>query len=145
MTTQRTDDLPERWSAPRKMEIVLRLVRGGARDPGAGARGRGMAPRVPGGRAARAQTPRARSRGTRAAAGGGPDRRQGDAPRAGETPARKKGVRGGRAEAAEMSRRRSPIVGKRYPLRTARDVGQGARSAVYALTVAPAPALAATK
>src|SRR4030095_16496966 len=32
MTTQRTDDLPERWSAPRKMEIVLRLVRGEALD-----------------------------------------------------------------------------------------------------------------
>src|SRR4029453_7881103 len=30
MTTQRADDLPERWSAPRKMEIVLRLVRGEA-------------------------------------------------------------------------------------------------------------------
>ncbi len=32
MTTQRADDLPERWSAPRKMEIVLRLVRGEALD-----------------------------------------------------------------------------------------------------------------
>jgi transposase len=32
MTTQRADDLPERWSAPRKMEIVLRLVRGEAID-----------------------------------------------------------------------------------------------------------------
>jgi transposase len=32
MTTQRTDDLPERWSAQRKMEIVLRLVRGEALD-----------------------------------------------------------------------------------------------------------------
>jgi transposase len=32
MTTQRADDLPERWSAQRKMEIVLRLVRGEAVD-----------------------------------------------------------------------------------------------------------------
>ena len=32
MTMQRADDLPERWSAPRKMEIVLRLVRGEALD-----------------------------------------------------------------------------------------------------------------
>ena len=32
MTTQRTDELPERWSAQRKMEIVLRLVRGEALD-----------------------------------------------------------------------------------------------------------------
>lgn len=32
MTTQRAADLPERWSAPRKMEIVLRLVRGEAID-----------------------------------------------------------------------------------------------------------------
>ena len=32
MTTQRADDLPERWSAARKMEIVLRLVRGEAID-----------------------------------------------------------------------------------------------------------------
>jgi hypothetical protein len=32
MTTQRADDLPERWSAQRKMEIVLRLVRGEAID-----------------------------------------------------------------------------------------------------------------
>jgi transposase len=32
MTTQRTDDLPERWSAQRKVEIVLRLVRGEALD-----------------------------------------------------------------------------------------------------------------
>ena len=32
MTTQRADDLPERWSAQRKMEIVLRLVRGEALD-----------------------------------------------------------------------------------------------------------------
>jgi hypothetical protein len=26
MTTQRADDLPERWSAQREMEIVLRLA-----------------------------------------------------------------------------------------------------------------------
>jgi len=32
MTTQRADDLPERWSAQRKMEVVLRLVRGEAID-----------------------------------------------------------------------------------------------------------------
>jgi transposase len=32
MATQRTDDLPERWSAQRKMEIVLRLVRGETLD-----------------------------------------------------------------------------------------------------------------
>ena len=32
MTTQRTDELPERWSAQRKMEIVLRVVRGEALD-----------------------------------------------------------------------------------------------------------------
>jgi transposase len=32
MTTQRPDELPERWSAQRKMEIVLRLVRGEAID-----------------------------------------------------------------------------------------------------------------
>jgi transposase len=32
MTTQRAADLPERWSAQRKMEIVLRLVRGEALD-----------------------------------------------------------------------------------------------------------------
>ena len=32
MTTQRADELPERWSAQRKMEIVLRLVRGEALD-----------------------------------------------------------------------------------------------------------------
>lgn len=32
MTTQRADDLPERWSAQRKVEIVLRLVRGEALD-----------------------------------------------------------------------------------------------------------------
>jgi transposase-like protein len=28
MTTQRADDLPERWSAQRKTEIVLRVIRG---------------------------------------------------------------------------------------------------------------------
>ena len=32
MTTQRADDLPERWSAQRKTEVVLRLVRGEAID-----------------------------------------------------------------------------------------------------------------
>ena len=32
MTTQRADELPERWSAQRKVEIVLRLVRGEALD-----------------------------------------------------------------------------------------------------------------
>jgi transposase len=32
MTTRRAEDLPERWSAQRKMEIVLRLVRGEAID-----------------------------------------------------------------------------------------------------------------
>src|SRR4029450_12176695 len=32
MATQRTDDLPERGSAQRKMEIVLRLVRGETLD-----------------------------------------------------------------------------------------------------------------
>ena len=31
-TTQRADDLPERWSAPRKTEIVLRVIRGEAID-----------------------------------------------------------------------------------------------------------------
>jgi transposase-like protein len=30
MTTQRADDLPERWSAQRKTEVALRLVRGEA-------------------------------------------------------------------------------------------------------------------
>ena len=35
---------------------------------------------------------------------------------------RAEGVGRVRAEAAEMSRRRSPIVGKRYPLRTVCDV-----------------------
>ena len=37
-----------------------------------------------------------------------------------------------------MSRRRSPIVGKRYPLRTVCDVWRVPRSSVYALTAAPA-------
>jgi transposase-like protein len=32
MTTQRADDLPERWSAQRKTEIVLRVIRGEAID-----------------------------------------------------------------------------------------------------------------
>ena len=32
MTTQRADDLPERWSAQRKTEIVLRVIRGDAID-----------------------------------------------------------------------------------------------------------------
>jgi transposase-like protein len=32
MTTQRADDLPERWSAQRKPEIVLRVIRGEAID-----------------------------------------------------------------------------------------------------------------
>ena len=32
MTTQRADDLPERWSAPRKTEVVLRVIRGKAID-----------------------------------------------------------------------------------------------------------------
>src|SRR5882672_5619863 len=32
MTTQRAEERPERWSAQRKMEIVLRLVRGEAID-----------------------------------------------------------------------------------------------------------------
>ncbi len=40
-----------------------------------------------------------------------------------------------------MSRRRSPIVGKRYPLRTVCDVWRVPRSSVYALTAAPATAL----
>ena len=44
-----------------------------------------------------------------------------------------------------MSRRRSPIVGKRYPLRTVCDVWQVPRSSVYALTAAPATALTGTK
>src|SRR4029453_17806848 len=87
---------------------------------------------------ARTQTPRPRSRGAGAAPPPGEDRRHDDAARAGGTPARKKGVRGGRAEAAEMSRRGSPIVGKRYPLRTVCDVWRVPRSSVYALTAAPA-------
>src|SRR5262249_61652442 len=61
-----------------------------------------------------------------------------DAARAGGAPARKKGVRGGRAEAAETGRRRSPIVGKRYPLRTVCEVWHVPRSSVYALTTASA-------
>jgi transposase len=33
MTTERRDEgLPERWSAPRKMEVVLRVIRGEAID-----------------------------------------------------------------------------------------------------------------
>ena len=32
MTTQRADDLPERWSAQRKTEMVLRVIRGEAID-----------------------------------------------------------------------------------------------------------------
>jgi len=44
-----------------------------------------------------------------------------------------------------MSRRRSPIVGKRYPLRTVCDVWRVPRSSVYALTAAPAPATPAAK
>jgi transposase-like protein len=32
MTTQRAEDLPARWSAQRKTEIVLRVVRGDAID-----------------------------------------------------------------------------------------------------------------
>ena len=32
MTTQRADDLPERWSAQRKTEVVLRVIRGEAID-----------------------------------------------------------------------------------------------------------------
>jgi hypothetical protein len=44
----------------------------------------------------------------------------------------KRGVRGGCAEAAEMSRRRSSILGKRYPLRTVCEVWYVPRSTVYA-------------
>ena len=44
----------------------------------------------------------------------------------------RKGLRGGRAEAAEMSRRRSPIVGKRYPQRTVCEVWRVPRSTIYA-------------
>ena len=32
MTTQRADELPERWSAQRKTEVVLRVIRGEAID-----------------------------------------------------------------------------------------------------------------
>ena len=32
MTTQRAEDLPERWSAQRKTEVVLRVIRGEAID-----------------------------------------------------------------------------------------------------------------
>ena len=32
MTTQRAEDLPERWSAQRKTEIVVRVIRGEAID-----------------------------------------------------------------------------------------------------------------
>src|SRR5262249_7107476 len=99
-----------------------------------------MAARVPGGRPTKPEAARARSRGTGAAPAPGEDRRHDDAPRAGRAPARKKGVRGGRAEVAEMSRRRSPIVGKRYPLRTVCDVWRVPRSSVYALTAASATA-----
>ena len=38
-----------------------------------------------------------------------------------------------------MSRRRSPVMGKRYPLRTVCDVWRVPRSSVYALTAARAP------
>jgi hypothetical protein len=44
-----------------------------------------------------------------------------------------------------MSRRRSPIVGKRYPLRTVCEVWRVPRSSVYALTTVPIAAPAATK
>ena len=44
-----------------------------------------------------------------------------------------------------MSRRRSPIIGKRYPLRTVCDVWRVPRSSVYALAAAPAPALPTAK
>jgi len=38
-----------------------------------------------------------------------------------------------------MSRRRSPIVGKRYPLRTVCDVWRVPRSSVYARAAEPVP------
>src|SRR5262249_30261128 len=95
------------------------------------------AARVPGERPAGAETPRPRSRGAGVATASGEDRGHDDAARAGRAPARKKGGRGRRAEAAEMSRRRSPIVGKRYPLRTVCNVWRVPRSSVYALTAAP--------
>ena len=41
-----------------------------------------------------------------------------------------------------MSRRRSPIVGKRYPLRTVCDVWRVPRSSVYVRAAEPAPATA---
>jgi len=44
-----------------------------------------------------------------------------------------------------MSRRRSPIVGKRYPLRTVCNVWRVPRSSVYALTAAAGPAPTGTK
>ena len=44
-----------------------------------------------------------------------------------------------------MSRRRSPIIGKRYPLRTVCDVWHVPRSSVYALAAAPALATPTAK
>jgi putative transposase len=44
-----------------------------------------------------------------------------------------------------MSRRRSPILGKRYPLRTVCDVWRVPRSSVYALTAASATATSTAK
>ena len=44
-----------------------------------------------------------------------------------------------------MSRRRSPIVGKRYPLRTVCEVWQVPRSSVYALVAPPATGTGTTK
>src|SRR2546422_5094214 len=115
------DDLPERWSVQRKMELVLQLLRGEALDAvsreshSAGARVGALATDLPGAGQARAAH-EGRAGGAGADPGPRENRRADDAPGARRGPHRKKGLHGRVEEAQRMKQERSPGTGRRYPL-----------------------------
>ena len=115
----RPEGLPKRWSAQRKAEVVLRLLRGEeigevSREVRGCAAGVGaVATGVPGRWPAGAEEEEPAGRGADADPGeaGGDD----DAGRAAGGASRKKGVRGRAAEALEALGRVSPATNRPYP------------------------------
>ena len=135
----RPEGLPKRWSAQRKAEVVLRLLRGEdigevSREIRGCAAGAGaVAAGVPGRGPAGSQEEEPAGRGADA----DPGRSWGDddAGRAAGGASRKKGVRGRAAEALEALGRVSPATNRPYPLTMVCETWRVARSSVYALRV----------
>ena len=133
----RPERLPKRWSAQRKAEVVLRLLRG--EDIGEVSREVRVAPPelerwrrvfLDGGQ----QGPEGEEPDGRAVdANPGEAGRDDDAGRAAGGAPGKKGVRGRASEALEAVGRVSPATDRAYPLTMVCETWQVARSSVYAL------------